>query len=222
MKYFLLLTASIVCTTVHAQLNKGQWVAGGNAGFSYADKQATYSNFTYITASNKTSSLQFSPLVGYFVHDNFCIGLKPRAEWIRMKTKGVEVINGYTGEYNSDSKSATLGIGPFIRYYCLPKANKINLITEVGYAYSHAKVVSNAQGLGFNSIGLPDDNILTPIIGSNYNLHEFSFSAGPAIFLNSRTALEFLAGYNYSSAPEFGDSQNAISISAGFQIHLGK
>lgn len=214
----LLATAGIVSVT-HAQLSKGQWIVGGNAGFSYSD---THEEFKYVTASNKSSSLQLSPVAGYFVLDKFCIGLRPRAEWLRIKTNGVEYINGDEAVYTSDSKSTTLGIGPFVRYYFLPKGNKINLVADAGYAYSHAKIVSNATGLNFNAYLLPDDNILLPLIGTKYNLHVFSLSAGPVIFLNSKTAVEFLVGYSYSYAGEIGVSESALSVSAGFQIHLGK
>src|SRR3569623_156328 len=131
MKYFFLLLAIILtCSIAQAQLNKAQWIMGGNAGFSYADKHQT---FPYVTTSSNNLILRFSPLAGYFVCDKFCIGVKPGTEWLHRKTKGIETINGLANEYNSDSKATVLGIGPFVRYYFLQKANKINLLAEASY-----------------------------------------------------------------------------------------
>lgn len=56
-----------------------------------------------------------------------------------------------------------------------------------------------------------------------YNYYNLSFMAGPAIFLNERTALEITVGYTYlSRGPIDTTVTNKLQLGIGFQIHFGR
>ncbi|PZX59391.1 hypothetical protein [Hydrotalea sandarakina] len=92
-------------------------------------------------------------------------------------------------------------IGPFIRYYLLKPDRQWNFLTEANYQYE----------ITFNK---PDK------VGSN----NYSFNAGPVIYLNSSVGIEFLMGYyylTYGAGKQFNEFRG-IQLNIGLQIHLTK
>ena len=98
---------------------------------------------------------------------------------------------------SSKTRATTFGVGPFIRYYFLNTDSRVNLVSDVRIAFH---VASNSQTAG------------------NSSFTSYSFSAGPAIFLNSSVAMELLIGY--TGYKESTATNNGIRASIGFQIHL--
>jgi hypothetical protein len=95
------------------QIYKGQWLAGGDAAFSY---------YKYYTAKN--SAFTLSPAAGYFFLNRLAGGVR----------------FGYDAEttsYSSGSKSRErlIYIAPFLRYYFLSEEQKINLFADAGYGH---------------------------------------------------------------------------------------
>jgi hypothetical protein len=90
-------------------------------------------------------------------------------------------------------------IGPFVRYYLLSKENKVNLLTDADFQFGSAKL---------------GDNTLSQNV--------FSVSAGPVVFLNKHTGMEFKIGFSSSKLEDFTDRTNAFNILIGLQVHLGK
>ena len=158
--------------TVEAQVDKGYLLAGGNINFS-SEKDS----------ESKVTSFHFSPALGYFFADKFAGGL--RTSFSSMKMEGVDAVTDFL-------------IGPFVRYYLLPKENKVNLLADADVQFGSSKL---------------GDNTLSQNV--------FSVSAGPVVFLNKHTGMEFKLGFSSSKLQDFTDRTNAFNILIGLQVHLG-
>lgn len=110
-----------------------------------------------------------------------------------------------TYKYESEKfQNSTLSVSPFLRYYFLPSKQKVNLLADASFGYSWTK-----------------QKAFPPI--HKYTYSQFAIMAGPAIFLNERTALEITAGYTFlSRGPVDSTITSKIQIGVGLQIHLGK
>lgn len=164
---------TIAVQGVFAQVNKGQWLVGGNASFA-SHKQDDV----------KATEFTFSPNAGYFFIDKLAGGL--RVDLASFKYK------------DADANSRFL-VSPFVRYYFLDAAQKVNLFADASY--------------GFGSVKSE---------GESESQNGFAISAGPAIFLTPNTALEFALQYRSMGGDYYGDDNlNSFGVNIGFQIHLG-
>jgi hypothetical protein len=163
-----------------AQINKGQWLAGGNVNWT------TSFNSYY---SGNSTVISIMPDAGYFFLDKLAGGLKLSY-----------IIGNPAGNYYS---TRTYGVSPFARYYFLSKTKNLNLFAQAAYGWNR----TNGDGLG----------------GANINSHQWSFSAGPAFFLNPHVALEVALNYTNEAGQMYTDGNpETLGINIGFQIHLGK
>lgn len=157
-----------------AQIYKGQYMVGGNASFSsskYADIEGSVTN------------IEFNPNFGYFFINNLAGGLR-----LGLSSFKEEDEDAFT----------TFSASPFLRYYFLPAAQKVNLFADASY--------------GFGSIGSDDKE----------SFNQYSIMAGPAIFLTPNTALEFGVHFTSQGGDAVGDNRyNTFGLNIGFQIHLG-
>ena len=122
-----LIAASLLFAThgLFAQVNKGQWLVGGNAGFEtskFGDDD-----------SNKYTSFQLSPNAGYFFIDNFAAGLRLDLNSTKFK--------------DEDDASTSFVLAPFARYYFLPAAEKVNVFADASYGFGSMK---NGSSESFN------------------------------------------------------------------------
>ena len=98
-----------VAFSASAQLDKNTWLVGGTGTFnSFKDKF----DATTVSTEYKTTELNVSPNIGYFILDKFALGLKSSFSWIKN-----------TGISANALKSNTIRFdyGPFARYYFLDK-----------------------------------------------------------------------------------------------------
>lgn len=112
-----------------AQIEKGNWLIGGNGNFNY---RKTNDQF----GGTKEFFLSISPDFGYFFKNQLALGLRPG-------------INSFATKSNTTTGSNTsLVIGPFIRYYYFKPSKKINLVSELSYSYlvNINRSTSNNQG----------------------------------------------------------------------------
>ena len=181
MKKLLIAFSMVVSvSTVSAQINKGQWLVGGNAGFT-SSKEGDY----------KTTTFQFSPNAGYFFINNLAGGLRLS-------------VNSQKEKFDDEEETGTTTtIAPFLRYYFLPAAQKVNVFADAGYS--------------FGSVKYDDGND-----DQKVNVNGFTVSAGPAIFLTPNTALELTLGYNSTKIEDAEEATGTFLFGVGFQIHLGK
>src|SRR5690606_23548425 len=77
-----------------------------NIGFSSVKYKSDADGFEEADP-DKTISVNFSPKVGYFVVDNFAVGLDLNLALTSRKV----------GDSNDKSSSTLISVGPFIRYY---------------------------------------------------------------------------------------------------------
>ncbi|AXY74945.1 hypothetical protein D3H65_13520 [Paraflavitalea soli] len=164
---------TIAVQGVFAQVNKGQWLVGGSAGFE-----------SHKRGEVKATQFTFSPNAGYFFIDKLAGGL--RVDLTSLKYKG------------EDASSEFL-ISPFVRYYFLEAAQKVNVFADASYGFGSVK-----DG------------------GESASQNGFAISAGPAIFLTPNTALELAVQYRSMGGDAYADDNlNTFGFKVGFQIHLG-
>jgi hypothetical protein len=134
MKKVLFVTLLVVsASAAFSQINKGQWLAGGNAAFA-SEKQGDY----------KMTAFNLSPDAGYFFINNFAGGLRINLE--SSEVKSVE-----------DSKSTSFSVAPFVRYYFLPASQKVNVFADANYSFGSMKEgsASSVSNSGFGIMAGP-------------------------------------------------------------------
>lgn len=110
-----LLMGSVSAAFSQSNINKGDWMLGGDAGFS-SQKQGDY----------KTTNLSLAPNAGYFFINSFAGGL--RAEVSSVKESG-----------SSDVTTSGFALAPFVRYYFLPASQKVNLFADASFGFGQTK-----------------------------------------------------------------------------------
>lgn len=176
-KVVILFAVITVAASSFGQINKGQFLVGGNVSFE-SQKSGDDDN-------SKTTSFQFSPNAGYFFINNLAGGA--RVSFSTFKEEGEDAFNSFL-------------FAPFVRYYFLPAAQKVNILADASYGLGSMKQ------------------------GDSESFNQFSVAAGPVVFLSPHTALEFTLQYRSAGGDAYGgdDRLNSFGVNAGFQIHLGK
>ena len=163
---------------VTAQLTKSNWLVGGNGSFSLQVQERS-------SLSVKTTFLDLAPNIGYFFVDKLGTGLKVRFQNTRTKNQG------------NITNSPTIALGPFVRYYFLPKDNRINLVSELSYSYY-------------------DD------LRNQSTINTFNIGAGPVIYFNTTVGIEFIANYQYIRFKPADGNVKTFFVAVGLQVHLEK
>jgi hypothetical protein len=90
-------------------------------------------------------------------------------------------------------------ISPFVRYYFLAPAQKVNVFADASYGFG-------SLNDGYNS---------------SQSINQYSFAAGPVVFLSSNTALEFVLAYSSFGGENSISRSSSLGFNIGFQVHLG-
>lgn len=101
-----------------ANINKGNWMIGGDINFSSSK---------YENADNSVKDFSFSPNVGYFFINKLAGGLR-----VKVNT------NNYTSG-NTGYESSEVLVAPFLRYYFLPSSQKVNVFADAAYGFGNSK-----------------------------------------------------------------------------------
>lgn len=110
MRFFLIFSVFIFSSTFSfSQIQKGSFLVGGTA--TYTD----YSKFFNATRRE----IEVAPNVGYFLFDQFALGLRP----------GMTIINS---EYDSGDQT-TYFLSPYLRYYFLSPDRPFNIMVQTDY-----------------------------------------------------------------------------------------
>lgn len=117
MKKILLTAFLFISLNSFSQITQGNWLVGGNAGFSSAKIDAISGGV------EKINTLNISPNVGYFLLDKFAGGLK-------VSYVSISDITSY-----SNIKQQSFQLGPFGRYYFLNVDKRTNFFLEANYQY---------------------------------------------------------------------------------------
>jgi hypothetical protein len=105
------------CATIgiaQAQTSKGSWMLGGNASFSQEKYQ-----------SEKYTKFSVSPQMGYFLHNNWVVGLTPTL----------------FSDKNNAFENKGAGLGVFSRYYI--GKEKIKFFPECSFLWIKSKFKNN-------------------------------------------------------------------------------
>jgi outer membrane protein len=189
---FLMLTIGTM-----AQTTSGSIALGGGVSFTSTTQETG-------AQDTKTTQVQFIPSAGYFVADNFMVGLN--LGLASSKTK-----NG-----TAETKSSEFAVGPFARYYMFTSNDKFAFTGEAGLLFGSDKFTptsGNEQK------------------GSSMN---FYISPGFTYFLSEKWGLDFqLQGISFTSTDPNkdvdNDKRNSFTIGAeffnpslGFRYYISK
>jgi hypothetical protein len=185
MKSLFTLTLLFFVLAAAAQINKGQFLAGGSG---------TYSATTYRHTDTKFRGFEIDGRGGIFLLNKLAAGLQIGYSY-NKEFGTVEITNQPFQQYDR-----SLSAGPFVRYYFLRAANKINLIADASYFRSWSKS-GNFYG------------------DSKWKSYGYTLAAGPVLFLNPKVSLETTLNYEYQHE---SFNAKALRVKLGFQVYLSK
>jgi hypothetical protein len=193
MKKVLLLAVFIVGTlTAEAQTQTGNLMLGGALEFRSTSRQA----------ADNSSSFTLSPSVGYFMSDNFALGLS-----VGFETNS-------TGTGSDKTVNNSFGLGPFARYYVFTSNSQFGFFGQAALTF------------GTGASGLADG----PKVNSSYL--SFALSPGAAYFFNEHWALELMIttlgitsrdpnkDVDNDKTTEFTFGVRSLSPSVGIRYHF--
>lgn len=178
----------------HAQTSSGNMMVGGGIDFQSTSYQAG--------SDNDESSVTFSPSFGYFVSDNFAVGLS------------LALSSSRTGTGSGKTVQNIFGIGPFARYYLGTSSENFKFFAHAELAFGGVKTDPPVGNVARGSF-----------VG-------FSLSPGAAYFFNEHWAVEFaITGFELVSVDPDKDDNNdkvttiklgltSFSPSLGFRYHF--
>jgi opacity protein-like surface antigen len=119
-RFFLLslLVTSISFVFAQGNINKGDWLVGGDIDFS--------SN-KFKSSTSRTTDISFSPSLAYFFANQLAGGVS------------VNLGSSKSGSGNNEYKSTNNFFLPFVRYYFLPSTKSVNLFADAGYGFGRYK-----------------------------------------------------------------------------------
>lgn len=172
----------MVATFTHAQTSSGSLMFGGGIDFSSNSRQADN--------GNNYSSVSFSPSAGYFISDNFAVGLS------------FTVASEKSGVGPNRSTENTFGMGPFARYYFFTSNEQFAIFGQAGLSLATEK---DTNGAGFVS---------------KSSSTTFSLFPGAAYFFNEHWAVELsITGFQLTSYDPNKDNDNDKSTFVNFGLH---
>ena len=219
MKKITILAISLVAINfglLKAQTNQGKVLLGVSSSLSLAGTGSDLMNLGYSTVKyksdadgfeesdpDKMTSINLLPKVGYFVADNFAIGLD----------LNIALSSNKHGEDNYKSSQTLLSVGPFVRYY-IP-TSKVLPYFEISGSFGaiNDKYSDNSNG--------EDEEYKSSVMSIGGGI-------GLAAPLGERVTFDVLAGYNSLTVKnKEGNDDNdrtvigTLGLKIGFTIMLG-
>jgi hypothetical protein len=203
---------------VSAQLHKGQWMLGGNASFSNTTSNASTPVFNQ---HSKQTSYTIFPGAGYFFIDRLAAGLRGNVTNAISKTEANSFGNPFFSSSSAELKASGLGVGVFVRYYLLTPKNKFNVFAEAAFSHNKQKSKSTEQQV-FQPQGGGFPTYTTSFAESEYQINDYSFAAGPVLFISPRVSFELTVAYTSGKVTKQSQFTHQISVGTGFYVFLGK
>ena len=219
--FLLIIFAGLLYTPdIHAQFSKGKVLLGLSTRMGLYDMASSTSTdifslgFTSIKhksdadgyeepEADKFTSFNLMPRVGFFLVDNFALGLDFSYTSLSYKD----------GTDDDKSSISTFGAGPFIRYYF--PVEKVSPFVEGDLIFGSSKSKWEPSGGETNE--------------SKTGLFAWGAGLGVAFPLGDVAALDLLVGYNSYSQKDKEDNENnnrtvmgTFGVKFGFLIFLGK
>lgn len=139
---------------IFAQVDQGQWLAGGSVGFNFG-KQGDV----------KTTNISVAPDAGYFVINQLAVGLRPEFDYTKIKTK--------IGGVSSDGSETRFSVAPFVRYYFMPSGEKVNIFGDASYGFGSDKVkgADKSESINYYQIKAGPAVFLSPSTALEFALY---------------------------------------------------
>src|SRR5690554_1232733 len=172
--------------------SEGDFLIEGNIGFGSTNDKNT---------ETKTSGFNFNPKAGYFISDDLAIGLELGFGSNKAEVAGTEV-----------SKSSSVGIGAFARYYFLDLGARFKTYGEFGLDYN-TKNFKTPGDYKVNTLGvgatLGINYFVTENFAINFALADIlSYSSSKGDWSGAEAENEFNFGFgqfnNFFSTAQFG------------------
>lgn len=210
MKYrILLLISAWLCVSIlSAQVTQnGNFILGSTVGFSTANSNITQkaTGGNEVEESPYSTQINIAPSVGYFLFDNFALGIRMDYTLNRVKKSNNEL-----------TEDSDVLFGPFARFYLpMTESNDMFLFAEAGFGFGNSRDVKE----------LPAGN-------QRINTNLFAFGVGPGITVIASNAIGLEAVVKYNFARSEFDTQiagikantttktNQIGISLGLQFYF--
>ena len=171
MKKFFLLGSFALFGLVNAQTEKGSWVIGGSTNLGLNTTSTTVKANGQTWDSPKTTSFNFSPSIGYFVANNWAVGMD------------LGFTTATTKDGSDKLTNSTVSILPTATYYFKSDSKIIPYLgAKVGYASTTSKLTSNnytdevkVDGLSWGAKG-GIMYMITPAFGADLGVAYNQFS----------------------------------------------
>ena len=197
MKKIVLLIVALVSINSFSQTEKGKILIGAHSNLG-----ASSFNFSFKTddtPSQKYGSskgFSFSPNVGFFILDNFALGLDLSLSFSSSSNVNSNIENGFN----------TSSIGPFAKYYLLK--DKFRPFLMVKYSIGRSKNTQTDQFGNENSY--------------KSSLNSLNAGAGAAYFINNYLSFEFSIDYTRNVLKSIDNNpSNSRNISSGITSSIG-
>lgn len=201
MKIFKILSIGLVLFSIgfeaNAQTEKGNFLLGGESKL----------NFTFLNSKEKwddgsddmgkTTNLQFSPIVGFFVADGIAVGAEVPISY-----------DSYKDESDDKYSTTSMALAPFIRYYF--ELSNSNL-----KPYLHGAIGLGSYKEKYNPSGAPSSD-------ETSGMFLYQIGGGLGIFLNENISLDIGLAYASVSIKSKEDNpDNYRTVSSGIGLGLG-
>ncbi|MVM37263.1 outer membrane beta-barrel protein [Spirosoma sp. HMF3257] len=185
--------------SVNAQTEKGRWNAGVSVGqFSY--QKADLGNFF---------SGSLTPTAGYFVAPNLLLGAGIPLSYNTQRYLSPVV--------NQKTRSFTVGVSPFARYYIGAAKLKPNIGFSFSYSHNNYYSTGSTNSSSLESVATTNAITITPSVGLAY-------------FLSQSISLDARLNYNWYKSmlrdgstrdTGFADTYQNTTLGIGFNIFFG-
>jgi outer membrane protein len=170
-KSILKCSAIIICLcssfNAYSQTDKGKLLVGGQYGLNFSSYTSTFKGVNNSFENGKYRTLEISPQVGYFIFKNVPVGI----DLIYNHSK--------TTLQSSDSRSSSLALMPFVRYYFGQAKLK---------PYLHISAGPGWEKTGSANFGWPE-------IIQKSKLFRYQLRGGLSAFFNDFISFDFSFGY---------------------------
>jgi outer membrane protein len=170
-KYLLLSVLIAIISYAHGQTEKGNLFIGHQNLMELKFVKNIY--LTNSESEEKTTEYTFTPIFGYFLARGLAVGIVPSYSYI----------NEQNIVYVYSSKTNTLSVTPFIRYYIGNKKFKPFVDGGIGYKDFKTKYTN--------------DNFL-PEYSYSGNMVTYNLGAGISYFLKENISIDLGINYRYS------------------------
>ncbi|MDJ1467255.1 outer membrane beta-barrel protein [Cytophagaceae bacterium DM2B3-1] len=189
-KIFIAAIAMISAMTANAQVEQGKLFINGQFGVSSTSYKAD--------SDHKKSSFTLMPSVGYFVSDQFAVGLGVGVSTNKDKNTTSNVTTTTTDSYVS--------IAPFVRYYIPTAGDKFHFFAQSRLGFGFGKEKTKYSN---TSVTLEDKT----------NYINFNISPGFAYFPSSHWSLELLLNGFYIDSQKNPNNDNSGVTTVGLDVN---